>query len=350
MNVRTDNIKSMSFKKIIKRSLQHVAASFGRHTRSRKEPQLLVLMYHRVLPDSDKRSLIEEPGMVITPETLRLHISILKQHFNLIKLSDWFQLQLDVNKLPHNTCAITFDDGWTDNFEFAFPLLKEMKVPATIFLVSDMIGTKDIFWPERLALLITTVACNYPQFWSHPELEWLQKNPAGYRFSKTPPTTEELSALIACAKSYTGQEIHNRLTHIEKTLQIDTENNTPSLLNWQQVAEMTDSGLVEIGSHTRHHVRLNDDTLDGILQDEIVNSKHEIEKHTGQKVSTFCFPNGDFCPQALSMVEQNYIGAVTTQSGWNTVDTNNHMLQRIGLHQDISADKTSFLARISGWM
>jgi peptidoglycan/xylan/chitin deacetylase (PgdA/CDA1 family) len=350
MNARPNNAIHKSLKKIVKRSMQYVVALFGRHTRPGKQPQLLVLMYHRILPRNDKRSLIEEPGMIVTPETLKLHINILKQNFNIIKLSDWLQLRHDGKQLPSKACAITFDDGWADNFEFAFPILKKLNVPATIFLVSDMIGTNEQFWPERLANLITTVSNSYPQYWSHPELEWLQKDPGHYHFSATPPTQEELSELIASAKSYSDQEIHDRLDHIDNVLQLKKGTHSPSLLNWQQVTEMVDSGLVEAGSHTCRHVRLNKDTPEELLRSEIINSKEKIEHRVGHNVKVFCFPNGDFCPDALTLVKQNYAGAVTTKSGWNTIDTDNHLLQRIGIHQDIAEDRISFLARISGWM
>jgi len=350
MNVRTNSSEHNPLKKFIKRSLQHAAASFGRHTRSGKGSQLLVLMYHRILPQDDKRTLTEEPGMTVTPETFRQHISILKKYFDIIKLADWAQQKFDNNDPPRRNCAITFDDGWADNFEFAFPILKASNVPATIFLVSDMIGTSEAFWPGRLARLITIISSHYPQHWSHPVLEWLQKNPINYRLSDTLPTREEISTLIACAKIYSDQEIHDRLTHIENVLQLATGNHPPSLLNWQQVTEMVNSGLVEIGSHSRNHVRLNEHTPNEILRKEIIDSKDTIEKHIGQQVKTFCFPNGDYCPEALTLVKQNYISAVTTKSGWNTNYTDCHLLNRIGIHQDIAEDRTSFLARISGWM
>ncbi len=345
MNVRNNNIKQS-----IKRSLQHIAATFGRHTRASKEAQLLILMYHRILPQNDERTKIEEPGMVVTPETFRQHINFLGDYFNIIKLSDWIQLKQEGKTLPANACAITFDDGWADNYEFAFPVLQELNTPATIFLVSDMIGTNEMFWPERLARLITTISCNYPQYWSHPELSWLQDNPENYLFSDTPPNSEQISRLCASTKDFSDEEVHKRLTHIEKVLQLNTGDYPPSLLNWQQVAKMTSTGLVEIGSHTCRHVRLNNLTPARQIKNEIINSKDEIEKHTAQTINTFCFPNGDYNQQALKLVKQNYLGAVTTQSGWNTANTDVHQLQRIGIHQDIAYDKTSFLARISGWM
>jgi len=252
--------------------------------------------------------------------------------------------------MPAKSCAITFDDGWVDNYEFAFPILKESNVPATIFVVSDMIGKNTIFWPERLSRLVNQVSNHYPQFWSHPELQWLQKDPKGYCFSGRSPTREELSALIASMKNYSDQEMNDRLTHIESTLQIEAGVHRPSLLNWDQVTELVSSGLVEIGSHTCHHVRLNAKTPSDLIRNEIINSKAVIGKNVGQIAKTFCFPNGDHCPLAIDLVKQNYCGAVTTQSGWNTADADVHQLRRIGIHQDIAYDKTAFLARISGWM
>ena len=339
-----------SLKYGVKRGLQHIAARVGRHTRSLEIPQLLILMYHRILPIDDPRSQSEEPGMMVTPETFRMHLEVIKEHFNIVHLSHWLDYKQTDNHLEGNYCAITFDDGWADNYEYAYRTLKQFDIPATIFVVSELVGTNRLFWPERLAQLITTIAETTPEYWSSPDLSWLTDLPVSYGFNTQKPSQDQLSEIIAQLKNLNDVDIHKKIDQVATTLHHATTTHTPDLLNWDQITDMVSSGIIEIGSHTCRHIRLNKQIAPDQLIYEIAMSKQQIENHIGIPVKHFCFPNGDYTPEALTQVQSLYKGAVTTLTGWNTMDTDCYQLRRIAIHEDITKDKTAFLARISGWI
>ena len=116
-------------------TLAPLAWSAGRARR------LLVLMYHRVLPDDHPDRLTEQPGMFVSPRTLDLHLATLRRYFELVHLDDWLKRAASGAELPRLSCALTFDDGWRDNYEYGFPVLQRYQAPATIFLVSGSIAT-----------------------------------------------------------------------------------------------------------------------------------------------------------------------------------------------------------------
>ncbi|MEH6552359.1 MAG: polysaccharide deacetylase family protein [Pseudomonadales bacterium] len=298
-------------------------------------------MYHRILPKSDARYAGEEPGMIVEPETFRQHLQQLKQLFTILPLSEWAERQQSGKTMPSNACTITLDDGWADNYEYAFPIIQEEQVPATLFAVSDMIGGTQQFWPNRLARLFTH--CSQEQL---SELNWL----APFWVSRTATLNpEEISAIIQLLKSLPDDVIVNHLSETEVLLGIANGTSQP-LVNWQQLREMSNSGLVEIGSHTCNHYRLQQSLDPIVMASEIINSRQRLQDELNKPVDLFCYPNGDVCPEALELVRSHYKAAVTTRSGINSNKTTDlHQLVRIGVHQDISSTSTKFQSRLANW-
>lgn len=104
------------------------------------EQKIPILMYHHITTDTFDR---DNAISLISPEDFRLHMTALKVHFNPISLK---QYDAYINctdgsvTLPENPVIITFDDGYTSNYEIAYPILKELEIPATIFVVTDTVG------------------------------------------------------------------------------------------------------------------------------------------------------------------------------------------------------------------
>lgn len=307
----------------------------------RRTAPLVTLMYHRILPPDDPRRALEEPGMCVTPESFQRQLRILKQLFTILPLAEWIERRQRNAPLPARACAITFDDGWRDNFEFALPILEREQVPATIFAVSDMIGTHRQFWPNRLAALL---ADNRRDRRAAP-FRWLHGH-AGFR-AEGPLDREAIAALIDECKALSDTELAERLDAME------AGGTTPPavapLMDWDQLRALQQTGLIEIGSHTRNHRRLLEGLDAATLHSEIVESRARLERELERPVRLFCYPNGDASAAAKMLVDRHYLAAVTTRAGINGAATPPHELLRIGIHEDVADTALKFRARLSGW-
>lgn len=297
-------------------------------------------MYHRVLPESDPRFALEEPGMVVTPETLALHCQQIKKHMTVVRLSDWLDLAESGQDLPERACAITFDDGWRDNLEFALPVLQQQQVPATVFAVTDWVGTRYRFWPNRIQSLIAQLG---PDWWQNPALGSLHELAPDIRSNDA----DAIAALIDNCKHLSDADLHALLDQCEASLppQNDSE---PDLMSWQELEQLQDSGVFDIASHGCSHTRLTEALDPAQCEYEVRESKLRLEQQLDGSSPLFCYPNGDVSSEALTQVREHYRAAVTTRMGINDVRSDRHQLMRVAVQESNSNTGLAFRARLSG--
>ena len=322
-------------KRLLRATVQAVVSAAAPALWRRRRDQLLVIMYHRVLPVAHPARASEQPGMYVSPASFAMHVDILRRHFTLVHLDDWLRARSAGQPLPQRACAITFDDGWRDNYDHAFPVLQAAGAPATIYLVSDLVGTSYSFWPNTLArlLLANDVAAN-------PRLpDWLRAEMRAYAVIDT----AAVDAIIASCKLRPDAEMQ---------AVVDAANGGPpaarDLLSWEEVDAMSRSGLVRFGSHTRWHTRASGMTSDAQLQDEILGSRARLQLRLGYVPQSFCYPNGEVSEGALKVVRSGYLGAVTTERGWNPPRADAHLLRRVGVHEDVAGTPAAFRSRLAG--
>lgn len=346
----------MTIKPLIKSLITSVLARVATLTLRQHRYDLLIVTYHRVLPGNDPRLLKEQPGMYVHPDVFDMHLYVLKKYFDIIDLNTLF-IDAPLSSSPKSKprCAITFDDGWLDNYQHAFPLLLKHRVPATIFLVSELVGSSKDFWPGQLASLLNQVAQQEPDAFNDSVFNWLKclNTPnIKYAFGATPPTQNEIDQIISACKVYSEVFIYQNLNAVKKHLKSRglTLSEERVLLNQNEIVEMHQSGLISFGSHTANHIRLSDEIDSDMIASEIAGSQHTLRQLIGGDINLFCYPNGDYGDKALACVKQYYKAAVTTQKGWNTPTNDPYQLKRIHLHNDIAATQAQFLSRIRGWM
>ncbi|MBU0580505.1 MAG: polysaccharide deacetylase family protein [Candidatus Margulisbacteria bacterium] len=132
---------------------------------------LTILAYHRVCPEF-------RGALAVTPEQFEQHIiSFLKKGYQIKNLKDIYELYFKQGQsIPKKTLVLTFDDGYQDNYTYAFPVIKKYKLSATIFLAVNYINQKKHFrWdledPDLANIQLD--ARDYPLTW--PQIKEMHK-------------------------------------------------------------------------------------------------------------------------------------------------------------------------------
>lgn len=336
-------------KAIAKRAaVQAIARTAPLTWRWRKPGSLVVLMYHRVLPKDSPVRKSEQPGMYVSPETLDLHLTELKRYFELVHLDEWLRRAKQGASLPKLACAITFDDGWRDNYEYALPVLVKHEAPATVFLVSSFIGTSYRFWPNRLMSLLQHSFAE-PDSVAFPGALRRIVEPVLLRArGRGALTADDTDQVVQAAKGFDEGVIRELVDMAEK--ECSEISNTADIVNREQIARMAATGLVRYGSHTVTHFRLGGAISPQDLEREIVDSRRHLQEFSSQTIELFCYPNGETSPAAIDLVRQHYSGAVTTSRGWHHASSNPYLIRRVGVHEDVSSTREMLLDRLSSWI
>lgn len=105
-----------------------------------------ILCYHDVTPNNPDNN-----GLLISPEKFKEQLQYLKDNnYTPITLDELYDYLRNNKEIPEKPVVITFDDGYKGNYEYAYPLLKEFKFPATMFVISNYVGGTDFMTTEQL--------------------------------------------------------------------------------------------------------------------------------------------------------------------------------------------------------
>lgn len=328
----------MSTRSIIKKSLANIFFYSGllmAYARNKFDNKAFVLMYHRVVDELVKIPSPIQPGMYVSKVSFELQMSFLKRHFHIISFEDMIS-KLDAGKDITRCCSVTFDDGWKDNYDEAFPILASRGIPATIFLATGYIGTERWFWPEEVSWCLSILAKRN----ALSELSDL----AGTSLPRLGTTELIVDSFIEKLKMYRPEERENFVSQIRSLCPERPRDRL--MMNWGEARAMMDSGFVNFGSHTAGHTLLHQIRQEDIER-EINTSKEDIRRNLGSDAMLFAYPNGGF-NHTIKMILQEYgfSGAVTTKKGYVCHATPRLEIPRIGIHDDISCTRPLFYSRI----
>lgn len=307
--------------------------------------KLLVVMYHGITYHS-----YDPPVWTHLPvDTFRQQLGLLKSHYSIVSLEQVLDALDRKTILPSNAALITFDDGYKNNFEVAFPLLKEMEIPATIFLTVDRIGSDNPLWVDEIYLLLHADNC------SGNDLPFV--NELASDLFTTGRTWESYCVTVEALKRCGKDSRESYLNKLRKVAVIkdDSKYEDFCLLGWDDVIRMRDSGLISFGVHTATHRILTDLNKDE-WELEIHAPRKKLEKFLGTHVRTFCFPNGrpdiDFREDHIAYLRScGYSCSFTTKAdlfSFNECDC--MQVSRIPSGNDITSNFCFFRLNCSGFI
>lgn len=302
-----------------------------------------IVTYHRVMESFDPVAYpFDEELVDATTDSFRQQMSYLSKNYDVISFDEVTDFLDGKARLPRKPLLITFDDGFRDNYDHAFPLIREYQLPVTMLLATDYIGAQGTFWYDKLAYIIfnTRERRLYVKDtgidYNLPDSRRDRRNV--YRRTLKRISTTDNDTRLAILEDISGNygEIYDSLPKSVKSLS--------STLTWEQVKAMHAAGIT-FGSHTKSHPflsRLNAEQL----KTELAGSKRKIEEETGGHVSVVAYPNGqrrDFNDLVEAAVkEAGYSIGLSYINGINRLQTmDRYAMKRLHIHprHDLSVFK-----------
>ena len=307
---------------------------------------LIILCYHRVCPDNAQSAayLFDEGVLGPSESEFERQVKWLKGNFDILSESEILEL-ISNPSLSNRGVAITFDDGYRDNYELAYPILRAHAAPAIFFLCPGLIDGTTLAWWDLIAYFVKQSA--------KPAITL-----GGETFQLAERKPETIVALHDRMKLRPDAETASLLGELSQACQVrfpEEELRRREFMTWEHAREVSCHG-VAIGSHTHTHrvlARLDEPAQRWELQE----SKLALEKQLGQAVQTIAYPvgrYGNFTPATMRLAgECGYKGAFSFRTGGNSpAAMNPYDIRRIaaGDRLDATFACSAYMPKLFTWV
>lgn len=241
----------------------------------------------------------------ITPEYLEQAILYLRK--NKIKIISLDNLQEELEMKDRSRFVIfTFDDGYLDNFTYAYPIFKKLDVPFTIYITTDFPDNKAFLWWDALEILLLKNTRVFIK---------LKNKTLVFNCSTLKQKENTFVKIRSLIISFKKEELLSCLNELFLTYRIDPYQNIKmTALNWEQIQALSRDPLVTIGAHSVSHPVFSN-LGESSLRHEILDSKHKIESYIGKKVKHFSYPFGtpnEIGQREVKVVQESSFSSATT--------------------------------------
>jgi peptidoglycan/xylan/chitin deacetylase (PgdA/CDA1 family) len=307
-----------------------------------------VLMYHRII-DPENAVFPLESGMYVRPKNFEVHLKFLKKNKQVVSLDKYIR-NIEIAK-KENLVALTFDDAWVDFKDHALPLLDKYELEASLFIPTKYIGTAKLFWTDIIAELLAQVI-------KHPEkLVQIQNKLEDCGFDKEVVSKinldladyENLSILLNYLKNISLDNRDPLVKSVNNILKEEFDDRTSSpFLNWEDIKEISKNKLINFGQHSHSHYISTEISIEHFKEDVVTAEQLLISKEISLN-KIFCYPNEIRNKETDSVLEELGFEVALGKIYPNEKDSSTlKIIDRIGIHDDISSSLDLFKIRLKG--
>ncbi|MGC2245422.1 MAG: polysaccharide deacetylase family protein [Terriglobales bacterium] len=244
-------------------------------------PAAAILAYHSVVEDPQLTDYIL--GSSRARIHFERHIETLARKFSPVTIDDVAEFAKSGKRLPPRAVAVTFDDGFADNYEVALPILSRYGVPATFYIMVEAVENGTLPWYCRIRFAFNTTK---KSSWTYAETK--RTYPLG--------TPDERRAAMPAAwdrgAALAGRAQEEFVESVERALDIDPQAAKAKhglMMDWEQVRSLKKAGHT-IGGHTLSHPNVAQ-VSEGDARSEIAGCKRALEEKLGDPVDHFSYPH-----------------------------------------------------------
>jgi len=262
----------------------------------------IIISYHRVVENFEESARRSIASMLISIRMFEQHLDWIGRDYQFVSL-DEIGSRLEAGTVSTRpTAAIAFDDGYSDVYHNAFPLLVKKGIPASVFVVTGLVGTRQMQIHDKLYLLLKSAFSGARQS-SRQVVELLQNADA------VPHKMEAIGRLRPDAFLVTRALLDNvPQTQVDRMMQVlearfglgDGCNDGFRSLSWEMLEKMRSAGMT-IGSHTRSHALLTNESRETMIE-ETTRSRRDLADRLRMNVQHFAYPDGRHNAEAASVV------------------------------------------------
>ncbi|MDR2441438.1 MAG: polysaccharide deacetylase family protein [Planctomycetaceae bacterium] len=272
----------------------------------------VILAYHSVTTDWQKQADYINRGISTDAERFDEQMRMLRQEYNPVTLNDIAGWLRGTQSLPPRSVAVTFDDGFADNYDVAAPIMEKYNIRGTVYLTVNAIQRQELPWFCRTTFLFQQAEIRKIVLTdTETKRTWNLGNPK-----------ENREAFVyycyPCAK-LVGEELQNYIEKLETWFGFRLDlNNVCGMMTFDQARKLRQHGHI-IGNHTFSHGNLAHIPQEFLYQ-EIAEADKILEQELGEPVEHFSYPHPCLDPQwnnaTLAETKKlNYKTAVLTNFG-----------------------------------